>query len=430
MEVSLERKKQDQELSWYSESFRSALQDKVTSSDLSTTGCRSPLATRSLIAGDSREFRTKEDCKNDAENVTHTVIKEEVIELEGSPEEETVGMREAIGGIFNPKIEYQTIGVDDAEIVMSEKCWENINEHMDIENITYENNEHEAIDGKYLDFDPVNNCNKGYKQLHSKELKIHKEFVHHKHMCNELGCGRTFISTTNLQDHMRCVHQQAKVKCKEPSCSARFNSMSVLYSHMRKKHGGNIGCEQPGCTEAFTFQREYNSHIRKQHTVMHELKCKYCEYTTSKGEKYMMVHNKKEHKENKYIGLNKGQIMEIKKEKEHWMKKKTQKCTQCENVYRCKRELSDHMRSKHGEPRLQCHLAGCYATFTKRANLIKHVKKHMMLETTIVDEEIEVKQKLREDRMKERVEKRGDRFQDTHLFPGEATNNNMLKEEV
>ena len=85
MEVSLERKRQDQESSWYSESFRTALQDKVISSDLSlisTTGCSSPLATRSIDAGDNHEFRTVEDCKSYAENVTHTVcqvIKEEVI---------------------------------------------------------------------------------------------------------------------------------------------------------------------------------------------------------------------------------------------------------------------------------------------------------------------------------------------------------------
>ena len=104
----------------------------------------------------------------------------------------------------------------------------------------------------------------------------------------------------------------------------------------------------------------------------------------------MMVHSREEHKGNKYIVLKKEQIVEIKKEKKQQMKNKILKCTQCENVYRCQRELSDHMRGKHGEPRLQCHLAGCYATFAKRANLIRHIKKHKMLEATIVEETIYV----------------------------------------
>ena len=114
VEVSLQRKRQEKEGSEDSTSISSALQDRVrdqvTSSDLtfiSALGCSSPLATSSIPPGDSNEFRTGDDIVMD--------IKEEVIELEGSPEEEAVVMQEAIGDNINHKIRCPTFRVDNNE---------------------------------------------------------------------------------------------------------------------------------------------------------------------------------------------------------------------------------------------------------------------------------------------------------------------------
>ena len=420
MEVSLQRKRQEQEGSEDSASISSAPQDRVgegvTSSDftfISTLGCSSPLATSSILPGDNNECTTGEDIV--------IAIKEEVVELEGSPQEEAVAMQEATGDIFNHKIECQTFGVDD-----SEQFLKNV-EAKDVQSITYENGDQGAIDKDNLN--PLYGCKKCNKLLHSKEaLKIHIETVHHKHMCTELGCGRIMANPARLGDHMRSVHGLAKVNCKESGCSAQFNSMSVFYLHMKRKHKGNINCEQTGCSEAFTFQREYKLHLIKYHNVVQESKRK--EYKTIKGEKNMKVRIEMEHKENKSIeDKENGQVMDV-KEKKQRSRKKTLKCTRCENIFMAKQPLLEHMRSKHGEPRLQCQVIGCYATFIKNLSMTRHIKKHQMLEEPFVEEEIEVKPKLREERMEERARSRGDCFQDKDLFIKELRNNNTLKGEV
>ena len=423
--MSLQRKRKEQEGNEDSASISSALQDRVgdgvTSTDftfISSLGCSSPLATSSILPGDNNEFRTREDIVID--------IKEEVIELEGSPQEEAVVMQEAIGDIYNDTIGCQTFGVDD-----SEQFLKNV-EAKDVQSITYENGDQGAIDKDHLKSNPLHGCKKCNKLLHSKEaLKIHRETVHLKHMCTELGCGRIMSNPARLGDHMRSVHGLAKVKCKESGCSAQFNSMSVFYLHMKRKHEGNINCEQTGCSEAFTFQREYKLHLINHHDVLQESKCKECEYTTIKGEKNMRAHIKMEHKENKNIEDKKNeQVMDVIKEKKQRIRKKTLKCTRCENTYLAKQPLFEHMRSKHGEPRLQCQVIGCYATFIKSLSMTRHIKKHRTLEEPFVEEEIEVKPKLREERMEERARSRGDCFQDKDLFIKEQRNNNTLKEEV
>ena len=157
-------------------------------------------------------------------------------------------------------------------------------------------------------------CNKRQLILHNVKCIIAE-----KHHCEQ--CEKTFTTASNKSRHMKTTHLRAKsFNCKD--CDKDFDRIDVLMKHRTEVHS----------TEPY-----FNS-------------CNHCQSTFTKYESWL------KHVEANYN--DEGQTLN--------------KCSECEMDFCNPTQLKQHMNKSH----LEC--SECKTVFSKRANLIAHMKRAVM----------------------------------------------------
>ena len=54
--------------------------------------------------------------------------------------------------------------------------------------------------------------------------------------CDFAGCDNRYLTKTDLENHMRAVHDYPKLKCSSGQCTAEFVSKRGLARHKKKHH--------------------------------------------------------------------------------------------------------------------------------------------------------------------------------------------------
>ena len=82
-------------------------------------------------------------------------------------------------------------------------------------------------------------CGECGLRVSKRYLPLHIKFIHQGKRtaeCEISGCGKKFISKTNLADHMRSVHGFPKLKCNADQCAAEFISRGGFSRHQKSAH--------------------------------------------------------------------------------------------------------------------------------------------------------------------------------------------------
>jgi len=108
-----------------------------------------------------------------------------------------------------------------------------------------------------------------------KDVKSHIKFSHEKvanFPCEE--CGKKFVTTTILKNHISSMHLKETIKC--PQCSKIVSSASFS-QHLRKKHSDKVKtkfvCNQ--CQKFFCDRTSLTKHVMHVHMEVRE-KCNKC----------------------------------------------------------------------------------------------------------------------------------------------------------
>ena len=125
----------------------------------------------------------------------------------------------------------------------------------------------------------VDGCGKPFKSKTS--LENHMWNWHRKEKtepCPE--CGKMFITTKGIRDHLRASHGYKKRKCDVLKCKFSCLYYNQMYIHKKqvhlKKTKGNQSkskkCEEQGCEESFKETTGLEDHLRNAHGYQ-ELEC-------------------------------------------------------------------------------------------------------------------------------------------------------------
>lgn len=137
-------------------------------------------------------------------------------------------------------------------------------------------------------------------------------------------CSTTFEQRSNLNKHIKVVHQKLKPwPCPSPSCPKWFSQRSVAKKHYDAVHEGKKPYLCTICQKTFSDSSNQRKHFR-------------------------LVH----------------------------LKERNHKCSFCEKSFGEKRSLTDHINSVHWKLKPhKCDVPGCGAEFGQKSHLSTHRKR-------------------------------------------------------
>ncbi|MCJ1394935.1 Strongly-conserved Zn-finger binding protein (TFIIIA) [Xylographa bjoerkii] len=217
-------------------------------------------------------------------------------------------------------------------------------------------------------------CTKDF--LRSTHLKHHLKSAHsdvRDYECGYDGCGKKFATGTRLKRHHAAHEGREKYKCLVAGCEQTFRKHGTLQAHVSSVHEGKdrFVCEETGqdggiCATAFDTAVKLKNHKSRVH-VTDKFHCTICNDSsniTLDGDNQtpevgfmtynaFMAHNKEVHPPIcSYCGL------------------------QCATNH----SLTTHLEVQHGTHKLSerkthfCFEPGCGRGFTKRGNLLVHIR--------------------------------------------------------
>ena len=193
-------------------------------------------------------------------------------------------------------------------------------------------------------------CNKTFSQW--RNLKTHIQKVHEAEplLCDE--CDYTTTRKDSLKLHKESKHQGVEYKCE--MCSASYNRQKTLTRHIKSMHSGNrFNCEQ--CDFTSNLEEHVKSHTRKHHDG-NKLFCEFCEASYC-SKKDLQNHIASKHFKSE---ANKDQRFG---------------CSLCSKSYVSKKDLKHHFQAIHGNQKFYCDLCGVEAPSTNllwRHKRLKH----------------------------------------------------------
>jgi len=216
-------------------------------------------------------------------------------------------------------------------------------------------------------------CEEDYEEL--DDLENH-DLVHHvvdgKFRCKE-DCDFITEEKKHLVEHFAVVHQELDVfKC--PDCQEMFFEMKDLGIHLLTYHGVDIPKQTcPICRISFACPKKYNSHCRFEHRSARN--CEYCNQVY-RSKAHLNNHIRFVHKKSTFTCQICGDKIRSEKLFEiHMMKhrnaEKTVQCTVCDKYFYTAHQLKTHSRS-HSDDRHLC--SQCDYTSASRDTLKRHLK--------------------------------------------------------
>ncbi|KAL1460864.1 hypothetical protein WDU94_012803 [Cyamophila willieti] len=163
-------------------------------------------------------------------------------------------------------------------------------------------------------------------------------------------CKKLFFRKTNLDNHIKSVHQKIReYKC--PECGRGFFNSSNLIPHMRIHSGvKKFVCDV--CGESFTHWGSL-----KQHSYLHgeaKFDCRYC------GKSYKNPKSLASHVRNVHTEFPKSV------------------CDVCGKEFKKKKLLTEHMAVHTSDRPFECDL--CPSAFKTKKHLRQHYKKHIKID--------------------------------------------------
>ena len=154
-------------------------------------------------------------------------------------------------------------------------------------------------------------------------------------------CGTIFETIRNLKFHLSKAHR--RFQCKQSGCKMQDSEACTLLGHINKHK-----CNQ--CDKEYSTTDGLNVHKSKMHCEKVKFSCEYCDLETMSVD-LIRGHMKMRHD----VGS-----------------AKVSKCDFCD--YKClrRRELADHVRSKHDETPIFC--KSCNRKYFDRKSFKDHVK--------------------------------------------------------
>ncbi|XP_061725788.1 zinc finger protein 93-like [Cydia pomonella] len=164
--------------------------------------------------------------------------------------------------------------------------------------------------------------------------------------CSE--CGKTFINTLKMREHVKRVHMGLDKRNKCQFCEEKFVDYWKKVDHMVKEHGvPSVVLNCGACERTFANQRALARHTKKDHLMERKHKCSYCEmkfFSSSALKKHLPKHT----------GI------------------KNFKCEVCSKEYGRKTTLREHMRIHADDRRFSC--AHCGLAFIQKCSLKGHLR--------------------------------------------------------
>ena len=235
--------------------------------------------------------------------------------------------------------------------------------------------------------------------------------------CQEIGCGKKFLSEYNLRKHMRTVHSDERpFSCEWPGCESAFKTREGLNCHMASHmNERRFHCDIEGCDKRFNTKQEVHQHKRShgikkvekypcswpacgvmcqsaqaltEHINRHQnikpFNCGYVECNKTYFTAYelrqhvMKVHDKSEsfqcdYKDCQMSFLNKRDLAKHRRLHDD-VAKFVCSWPECCHTFNTSRELSDHMNKHLDIKANKCNFVGCDRSYFKRAHLNRHIK--------------------------------------------------------
>ena len=191
-------------------------------------------------------------------------------------------------------------------------------------------------------------CAECGKELSSERNLILHEKTHLGETFNCTQCDKRYSLRQNLQAHVSAVHEGKMLKC--TLCASEFETKKGLEYHL-KWHKGEFKFKCEICDREF-LQKSTGVQHMNSHYGIKPFECGLC------GKKYADNYSLKRH-----LGEC-GQDIP-----------KTDKCPQCDKLFKSKKNVRDHIKRVHEKGTLcLCNLCG--RVFSHISSLNVHMKDH------------------------------------------------------
>ena len=222
---------------------------------------------------------------------------------------------------------------------------------------------------------PHSPCTKDF--LRETHLNHHVKSAHtdvRDYSCEWESCGKRFLTSTRLKRHLAAHEGREKYRCGEAGCGQTFRKHGTLQKHTTLVHEGKkpFVCKKPNdkgdlCGVGFDTTLKLKSHESRFHCGT-RYSCTICSGNKAEQDQ-LTLQIPEEAAFSTYTAL-----------QAHNKTVHPPRCDEC--GYQCgtAKELSRHIEIQHGSQELserQTHLcleSGCGRGFTKKGNLIVHMR--------------------------------------------------------
>lgn len=210
-------------------------------------------------------------------------------------------------------------------------------------------------------------CIQNWFKLRAKnpsEFNKNREMEEHYHNSVCPYCNKKFCEPYFAKKHIEFEHGTAPFMCE--ICSKRFHSDQALKYHRNAYHS-DFSPSHPSqkcsiCNKAFMSDVSLKNHKKYVHSDVRRHACKSCE-SKFKQKKHLREHNLRVHGINQY-----------KEEYHHPKEVEKLPCDHCSSVFKYRRDLNSHIRTKHkqGDQKFTCEQ--CPSKYVHKKSLQVHIK--------------------------------------------------------